>query len=193
MIHVLGVVSELEREKAKVHFREKEISSLQTKVNRDKEQYLKKINNLEQDFETSRKTYEQQLISERNTHSIENDTKKYEIDSIKRQLSLQTSEAHGNRVDWEELRKQLINKDIEITDYRRKLQDIEEERGLEENILKVDLQCAKLEQKLAIHRGSVAASRTSKEHANGGKEIVDMLQKLRKESERMKAERKAKN
>ncbi len=64
--------------------REKEISSMQMRNDREKDFHLKKINNLQNEIEDNKKTQEQQLISVKNTHAIEVETKKMEIDSLRR-------------------------------------------------------------------------------------------------------------
>ena len=181
------MVSDIERERVKYQMKEKEVFALQSRLDREKEYYTKKFNNLEQEIQTSRDTCQQQLESERSTHEIEIETKRFEIDSLKRQLSLQNSESAGSRLDWEELRRQLARKDADIT--RRSAEN--KELKLELKVSKTDLQCSKIEYQLAAYKNNGTAS-FGKEHSSKIRELSQMLQKLRKESESMKNEQKLK-
>ena len=186
-----GVISEMEREKAKNQVREKEITALQTRIDREKEYFAKKLNNLEKEIQSNKEIYEQQLTSERKTHAIENDTKRFEIDGLKRQLSLQNSETQGSRLEWEELKRQLARKDAELSQMNAEVKELEDKRRLERDILKTDLQCAKIEHQLAVHRGRGTVN-FGKEQSDKIRELAQMLQKLKKESDTMKAELKGK-
>ena len=177
----------MEREKAKGGIKEKEVTALQTRLEREKDYFGKKINNLELELQTSKETAKQQQDSQRSTHAIEIETKRIEVESLKRQLSLQSSESQGSRLDWEELKRKLARKDAEISRKTAENNSLSTTRKLEVKVLKTDLQCAKIEQQLAVYRGSGMAN-YGLEPSNKVKELGQMLQTLRKESEGLKSE-----
>ena len=185
---VKSVVAEIEREKAKNDLRDKEIKSLQIKLQKEKEYYAKKVNNLEQELDSAKVLYKQQIDSQKLSHSVEIDTRKVEIDGLRRQLSLQNSEVQSNRLEWEELRSQLQKKNKEIQDVRHEYDSLRKRHDIETTALRTDLQCGKIEQQLTLHRNAVGGMEQSKDHVGKIKELADFLQKLKKDSERAKSE-----
>ncbi len=107
---------------------------------------------------------------------------------ICRLLSLNNTESHGSQLALDDLRKQLIQKDVELNTKQNQLREIEDSHELELNILKSDLQCAKIEQKLAAFNGLTRSSTEPEDRSTKIKELTEILQKLRKESERMRQE-----
>lgn len=184
---LVGIVSELEREKAKNNIKEKEVLALQTRLEREKEYLGKKINSLEHELQMSKETSRQQQAAERSTHEIEIETKQIEVESLKRQLSLQNSETQGSRLDWEELKRKLARKDAEISRKTAENVNLNSTRKLEVRALKAELQCAKIEHQIAVYRGSGMANYGHQSN-NKLKELTQMLQKLKKESETLRAE-----
>eukprot|EP00794_Sanderia_malayensis_P018306 gene18306-20129_t len=201
---IKGVVSELEREKTRTHVREKELTSVQARFQREKEFNLKKINNFQQEIEKSKINNAQQLASVGKTHSIELETKRLEIDSLKRLLSLNTSESKGSSQELQDLRQQLMEKNREILKKQNQLKESDTKRQKEISILKVDLQCAKIELQLAIekkplhddnndndNKGEFMEEKDIEERKRRIKELHEMLQQLHNQSKRMKEELKS--
>ena len=182
-----GILSELEREKAKHGIKEKEVTALQMRLEREKDYLGKKINSLEQEMQRSREIAKQQLEAERNTHQIEIETKRIEIDGLKRQLSLQNNETQGSRLEWEELKRKLARKDAELAQKTAENSSLSATRKLEIKALKTDLQCAKIEHQLSVHRNSGMAN-YGHEPTNKIKELSQLLKALKKESEGLKTE-----
>ena len=182
------MLSDLEREKAKYGIRDKEVAALQLRLEREKDYLGKKINNLEQEMQRSREIAKQQLEAERNTHQIEIETKRIEVDGLKRQLSLQTNESQGSRLEWEELKRKLAKKDAEIAQKSAENASLNMTRKLEVKVLKTDLQCAKIEHQLFMHRKSGMANYGHHESTNKARELSQLLKTLKKESEGIKTE-----
>ena len=175
----------MEREKAKHSIKEKEVAALQLRLEREKEYLGKKISSLEQEMQQSRETAKQQLEAERSTHQIEIETKRIEIDGLKRQLSLQSNESQGSRLEWEDLKRRLARKDAEIAQKTEENNSLNETRKLEVKALKTDLQCAKIERQLAVYQNSGMVN-FGHEPSNKLKELTQLLKNLKKESEGLK-------
>lgn len=160
---------------------------MQTRLERDKDYLGKKISNLELELQTSKEIARQQQDSERSTHEIEIETKQIEVDSLKRQLSLQSSESQGSRLDWEELKRKLARKDAEISHKSAENNTVNTTRKLEVKFLKTNLQCSRIEHQLAAYQNSGMAN-FGRERSKKLHELSQTLQTLKKESELLRAE-----